>query len=335
MGNESIKDINDYNSPEINNNDCLTDSMNLEMDKTNQKTSLKTKKAENESNNEIFKEQIDNNINSQNENIYNGLKEFPSFIPNIKNNFEDINLNQNYYNENNSKKEGDKKLSIEIKNNIEINNNKNEAKSQFGRKTYEDKKIGKKGLHTKDSEDNIIYKIKSFFWKSLYQFIKSSFIEKKDLLKLTIDVNKKLKKDYNEKLFNKKLKYLFMNTEISIKYKHKDPSTNKMIISQVYKEKKEIAVMKILDLTYIEAFNIFRRELMNQEISSELKMKIEETNFLDRNKFQDARVFLEKIENQLKKNKEKEEDIIEYKNMIKHLILNLENWFSNKVGRNR
>ena len=46
-----IKDIDDYNSPEINNINCLNDPMNLEMDKTNQKTSLKTKKAENESNN--------------------------------------------------------------------------------------------------------------------------------------------------------------------------------------------------------------------------------------------------------------------------------------------
>jgi hypothetical protein len=303
------------------------------MDNKNHKTSLNTKRMENESKNEIFREQI-GNIIDHNENIYND-SEFPSFIPNIKNNFEDINLNQSYYDENNSKKEGSKMLSTKIKKNIEINNNKNEAKSQYGRKTYEDKKIGKKGLHTKNSEDNIIYKIKTFFWKSLYKFIKSSFIEKKDLLKLAIDVNKKLKKDYNEKLFNTKLKYLFMSTGISNKYKHKDPSANKIIISQLYKEKKEIAVMKILDLTYIEAFNIFRRELMNQEISSELKMKIEETNFLDRDKFHDSRVFLEKIENQLKKNKEKEEDIIAYKNIIKHLILNLENWFSNKVGRNR
>ena len=112
LGNETIKDIDDYNSPEINNSDYIIDSMNLEMDdNTNQKTSLKTKRVENESNNEIFKEQIDNII-YHNGNIYNSSNEFPSFISKIKNNFEDINLNQIYYNENNSKKEGNKILSI-------------------------------------------------------------------------------------------------------------------------------------------------------------------------------------------------------------------------------
>ena len=310
----------------------------IEMENTSQKTYLKqkTKREDNKINDNEMPINNNNDLDldyNNNEHINNNSIEIQSIIPNINNNIEILDMHQNSNNNNNNE---EKEITrIEINNDMGMNN-ENEEKLKSGRKTDEDKKNGKNGKHTKNSEDNIIRKIKSFFGKSLYKFIKNSFINEEDLLKLEIDVNKCLKKDYNEKLFETKLRDLFMLSNISVKYKLKKVKTNEQLISKVYQENKEKAVIKILDLTYIDAFNIFRRKLMNnQAISLDLKRKIEGTNILDINKFQDAEVFRNKIYLEEIKKGGKKEDIVSYLNDVKNLILNFENWFANKVGRNR
>ena len=328
--------FNDYQIPNLYNNSNIINS-EKEKDNLNQKNFLnkKTKRTEN-NNNEEFKQNSDSfEYNNKDNDNYKNSVEFhllPSIITkinmnnqNMTNNFHLVdNINKLRFQVESFKQENDKKTK-----------EKKEKNSQCGRKTYEQKKIGTKGLHTKDSEDNTIYKIKAFFWKSLYEFIKNSFIEEKDLLKSDNKINRCLKKDFNEKLFKRRLKDIFYETKISKKYKHKNPLSNKEIISHVYKENQEKAVIKILELTYIEAFDIFRRKIINPKISSDINNKIEGTNFLDITKFRDVEVFLNEIEKKEIKNKEKEEDIIEYKANIKNLILNFEKWFANKNGRNR
>lgn len=52
------------------------------------------------------------------------------------------------------------------------------------------------GSHARDSEDNKILKIKSYFWKNLYSFIIDSFIENNnEFLKLEISKKKILKRN--------------------------------------------------------------------------------------------------------------------------------------------
>ena len=311
-----------------------------EKDDTQSKTLLKQKTKRQEIGNSIEKHKENNNFEYDNENANNSI-EFRLFNSNLNFNYEDSNISQiyncsNYINNLEGKMEV---TTIEIKEDEGMNNineEKKEEKSTCGRKKDEDKKNGHKGAHTKDSPDNIIRKIKSFFGKSLYNFIKRSFIQEANLLKLVIDVNKNLKKDYNEQLFKTKLRNLFIDSDISEKYKRKDAKSNEELINKVYDEKKEEAVMKILDLTYIEDFNIFRRKLTpNQEISLDLKRKIEGTNFLDMNQFNDVEMFLNKIIKEEKNKGEKDEDISAYLNVIINLILNFQNWFEQKVGRNR
>ena len=124
-------------------------------------------------------------------------------------------------------------------------------------------------------------KINAFFGKSLYRYLKNSFIEETDLLKLEIDINKSLKRDFNLNLFNRTLKDIYMNTNISFKYKLKNVETNEELINKIYKEKKEIEVMKILNLTYEEAFEIFRQKLTAKPLSPQLKSKIQGINILN------------------------------------------------------
>ena len=209
-----------------------------------------------------------------------------------------------------------------------ITNKVKENKNFFcGRKTDREKYNGRHGLHTKKNEDNIISKIKSFFGKSLYLYI-SKLIKGGKLLKLDVNINKYLKVDYNLNLFKKTLKNIFIETNISSQYKTKK-GTNEELIKKIYEEKKEIEAIKILNLTYLEAFEIFRRNLKpNSPLNSELEKKIEGTNIL--NDFVDAQKLLEREKQIGKKNNEKNEEIEKYINDVKKLILGFEKWFMDK-----
>ena len=96
------------------------------------------------------------------------------------------------------------------------------------------------------------------------------------------------------------------------------------------KDKREAELIKILDLTYLEAFNIFRRT-----INSKLNKKIEGTNIKDKEKFKDLDEFVKNIRIREKKKGEKDEVIEEYIDDVKRLVYNFENWFDNKIGRER
>ena len=201
--------------------------------------------------------------------------------------------------------------------------------SKYGRKTNEDKIKGKKGVHTKEKEDNIMRKIKSFFLKRMHRYLLK--ITKEDLLKLELKVNKSLKKEFNLNLLKKTLKDIYIETKISKKYKHKKVKTNEKLINRIYSDQKQNEAIKILNLTYEEAFEIFRRKLKTkEELSPELKKKIAGTNILNPKYFEDANVL---IENE-KENCITQENM-KYMDNMRRLILEFKNWFENKIGRNR
>ena len=227
-------------------------------------------------------------------------------------------------------KENDTKRMFKIE---KVRKEDKEKITQYGRKKQEDKDRGKNGDHNRDSEDNKMRKIKSFFGKNLYIFIRDSFRDKKEFLKLEIKINKNLKKDFNEKLFKKKIKDIYLEYDISDKYVHYDKDINQKLINKIYKEQTETAVIKILNLTYIEAFDIFRRKIIGKDIDPELKNKINGTGFLDNKKFKDFECFIGKIREEEKKNSNG--DIEEYINDIKRLCIHFEDWFEKKVGRTR
>ena len=213
---------------------------------------------------------------------------------------------------------------------LKIGRNKKVKNTRCGRKRKEEKDKGNYGNHTRDSSDNKILKIKSYFWKSLYIFIRDSFKEEKEFLKSEVSINKNLKKKFNEDLFKMTLKDIYLTYNISNKYHFLRENKNKILINKIYEEQKETNVIKILNLTYIEAFNIFRRKI--KDIKPELKRKIEGTNFLDNKKFKDFDCFIEKIREE---EKNENGDIEEYINSIKQLCLEFEDWFGKKIGRNK
>ena len=216
---------------------------------------------------------------------------------------------------------------------IKRGRNEKKKNTQRGRKRKEEKNKGINGSHTRDSEDNKILKIKSYFWKSLYSFIRDSFLDKYEFLKLEVSINKNLKKKFNENLFKMKLKDIYSIYKISKKYRKHDKDINKNLINKIYKEHKEKVVIKILNLTYIEAFDIFRRKI--KDLKPELINKVNKTDILDNKKFKDFDDFLEKIREEEEEEGNNIGDIEEYINDIKRLCLQFEEWFKQKSGRNR
>ena len=221
----------------------------------------------------------------------------------------------------------------ENKENNEYNNQV--QKKQYGRKSRDIKLMGVKGNHTKIDNDNMIRKIKSFFGKSLYKYLNRSFIGEEQLLKLNIDINRRLKQDFNVKLFDMKLKDIYLESDISDKYKYKTKEDNIKLINKIYKEQKEIEVITILNLTYYEAFKIFIRKIAPEIFDNNLEEKIKGTQILNNKKFEDITVLFNNIDKNGKDNGEKKKDIDDYKNKIRELCLNFKKWFEDKVGRER
>ena len=238
-----------------------------------------------------------------------------------------------------SKKRSDEKINISENLDISqenLNFTQNEFKSNFkrGRKRKED---NIKGAHNKFSADNIMRKIKSFFLNSCFELINKSIKNKQiQLLKLNSEIGENLKRDYNLKLLDTTLKNLFFDSKISLKYRKKIKAyynLNKKIIIKIFQENKEKEAIQLLNLTYKELFQIFRKKF--EDIDLDLKIKINDIEILKGNDFKDILNFIEEIrEKEINKNEEKQ-NIEIYLENIKNLCINYENWFSEKKGRNR
>ena len=258
---------------------------------------------------------------------------------------ENISENKSNYKENINNNKEEKQIEIKNKHNFYIkpregniennldNKSNNKKYSKYGRKTKEEKNNGINGNHTRYSDDNIIRKIKTFFGKSLHKFINQN-LKNENFKKLEIAINKDLKKDFNLKLFKMTIKEIYSKSNISDKYRYEEQNKNENLIKEIYSKNEETSVIKILNLTYLEAFEIFRRNIKeNQNISPYLQKKIEGTDILDNKKFEDILSLFEKIIKEEEKNKNG--NIEQYINDVKHLCLNFEKWFENKVGRER
>ena len=167
--------------------------------------------------------------------------------------------------------------------------------------------------HKKYRIDNIKRKILCGFFRYIFEIIQRNSKEKIFLKKFGYHhIN--ISRVYFERLYKKKLVDIFKEFKISTKYlKPYDEYENRKIIERIYEEKKEINVIKILELTFEEVFIIFRKSLNNEKDKDKLKeieIKIDGLDLLDNNdKYKDIQYLIKHLR-----------DINEDENYTKNII---------------
>lgn len=202
-------------------------------------------------------------------------------------------------------------------------------KKKKGRKNNLDKE---EHPHNRESADNMIRKIKVHLFNKYFIELFNQNLEDKSLklLKLDHEFIKCLKRSINVELFNKKLNQIFSEIAISDKYIadiYKD--YNKILINKIYNGIiKEEKVKKLLDLTFLEILEIFRRkEKKSYENINIIENKLNGVNLLIKNRYEGIESFINNLKS--KKGLQKK-----YLNKLISLVLNYEKWFTDKIGRN-
>jgi len=222
-------------------------------------------------------------------------------------------LNSVYFN--NKPKENNKKIFIILKEKIQPKNG-----IKRGRKP---KKESGKGKHSRNDEDNIIRKIKAHFFKyvneTLNKAIKSTWHKFENI---PYDIIRKSSNEYNIHLMNSTIKEIY---EASIhyvdKYERKNYERNKWALEYFSKEEnedKEKEVINLLNLNFIQFFDIFRKEY--------LPTFLDEINPLSKNKKpnndkKDKSNVDEKID---------EEEVNQYLTKVENICNNFETLLLNK-----
>lgn len=201
----------------------------------------------------------------------------------------------------------------------------NNKSSKLGRKKKGD---NREALHDKSKRDNIKNKIKTrIFNHYIISLIEKNSLDEINIQKLPTEFNAQLKKEVNKELLDTTIKDILSNQSISSKYvnpnKNIDFDYNKKIIDKILLEKKEVKVIKILNLTLKEIVIIFRKRL-NDEINNELYDELKKNNKIDDSiniEENDIINFIEKIK------KEDSENLDDYIEDVKHYCLTFEYCF--------
>ena len=108
------------------------------------------------------------------------------------------------------------------------------------------------GVHIKNSEDNIIIKIKTYFMDYINKKLNDSvhFAYKK-FYKLNSTINENLKRDYNIKLMNMTIRKIYEETPPCEAYDPSVRNKNYDLIQEIFKND-YIESIKILNTKYID-----------------------------------------------------------------------------------
>ena len=193
-----------------------------------------------------------------------------------------------------------------------------------------------KKRHDKWDNSNMINKIKRGFFTYIRDIIKKNAINKDiDIKKIGNNFMENLTKKSNIILYNMKLKEVLSDVGISNKYKKFDKEHNKITIDNIYNEKKEINIIKILNLTFEELFIIFRKKLnfyKDKEKYKDIEAKINGLDLLQNNSYKDIEHLLNNIQRKYKNLQSNE--VEKYIIKIKILCCCYQQWFNNKAERN-
>ena len=210
-----------------------------------------------------------------------------------------------------------------IKKDVEKKNRNNQKKK--GRKKRTDKS---ERNHTKNSDDNIIRKIKVHIFKYAIEIMNNNIPKNyPKIKKLSYNEINVLQIQKNRAMFNKSLGEIFTEINMSPKFKdvkYKDDN-NKKLIEKINKDavkKEELKkIKKILDLTFLDLLEIFKgnEEMINK--LGDVKLLVD-----------NGKKGYEQFINEQKKKQNVTDDYI--KNLM-NWINDYENWFDSEKSRKK
>ena len=206
--------------------------------------------------------------------------------------------------------------------------------------------------HSRCADDNASKRINTAYFRNLRNWLNRSFIDenlnfmneeenkltkKNYFLKLNPIINNKIKKDIRIEIMEKKLKDLFSDYDLSIKYKNPIKNHNKNLITKIYDEQNQPFVKFILELSYLEGLKYFSGQITDEEMIEKFKANYICTydeqlirKFIGN--FEKIDIFLKTLYNKLIKELSGEE-IKDYFSKIKYLCLNYKESFVDKKKR--
>ena len=230
------------------------------------------------------------------------------------------------------------KSTVESKNESKSKTNyTNNKKIKCGRKTLENTKT--ENIHDKFKGDNIIRKIKVHIIQEkiisiINTSLKSKKTGKKKLLKLYQKDLTSLKKDKNLELMNTTLKDIYTKNKIGEKYLDNKGKYNEKLINEIYSNDEYIELQKLLNLTFIEFYNIYTHKLTKKDLDENLIQKMKNISFFNSNNFQGIEVYINNLKEKNKKKGMSDDENDVYINTFKQYCITYKEWFENKVGRN-
>ena len=230
------------------------------------------------------------------------------------------------------------KSTVESKNESKSKTNyTNNKKIKCGRKTLENTKT--ENIHDKFKGDNIIRKIKVHIIQEkiisiINTSLKSKKKGKKKLLKLFQKDLTSLKKDKNLELMNTTLKDIYTKNKIGEKYLDNKGKYNEKLINEIYSNDEYIELQKLLNLTFIEFYNIYTHKLTKKDLDENLIQKMKNISFFNSNNFQGIEVYINNLKEKNKKKGMSDDENDVYINTFKQYCRTYKEWFENKVGRN-
>ena len=286
---------------------------------------------ENPANNENYerdKEGLINFTHQESFNDYNNKNFGPPLLENkmLNNNLlelkaeesEEININTIYFMD--KPKENKKKIFMAIKEKIKPQNGNKRGRKRKGESG--------KGKHSKKEEDNIIRKIKVHFFRYVKETLNKAIKDKRHKFKnVPYYIISKSSKEFNTDLMNLTIKEIYEKSfQYVDKYKEKNYKRNKWALEYFSKEENEDnekEVINLLNLNFIQFFDIFRKEY--------LPTFLDEINPLSKNKKPNNN---KKGESNVDE-KIDEEDVNQYLTKVENICNNFETLLLNQANSSK
>ena len=231
---------------------------------------------------------------------------------------EEININTIYFMD--KPKENKKKIFMAIKEKIKPQNGNKRGRKRKGESG--------KGKHSKKEKDNIIRKIKVHFFRYVKETLNKAIKDKRHKFKnVPYCIISKSSKEFNADLMNLTIKEIYEESfQYVDKYKEKNYKRNKWALEYFSKEENEVnekEVINLLNLNFIQFFDIFRKEY--------LPTFLDEINPLSKNKKPNNN---KKGESNVDE-KIDEEDVNQYLTKVENICNNFETLFLNKTNSSK